>query len=334
MRIGSWNAPPLSVYRPLGDLCVKVFFMITAYLFVGKIIDSSKRPIDWLALFVSRVLRLTPLYLVAMAALLAMVGTLTHWTLQESLDLLLNHTGQWLTFTMVDIPDINRLPQTSLLVAGVTWSLAYEWLFYLSLPLLALVLTRRVPAATVLICTSFALWLIAIKAAVIFPWSFVVGAAAAVVARTEFVAKWLRGGGAAIAAVAALATVVLGQDPGPAKASVPALVVFFIPIACGNSLLGILTNRPALLLGEVSYGLYLLHGLLLTIVFHLMLGVPLAKTLSPLQHWVVVAGAGCVLVVIASLTFKWIERPCMNSVPSVAAWLTKCASRPIRETKA
>ena len=335
LRTGAWGPPPASVYRPVGDLCVKVFFMITAYLFVGKIIDAKRRPIDWLLLFVSRVLRLTPLYLVAMSALVTVTGMLTQWHLQEPASALVDHVGHWLVFTMLDAPDINRLNDTWILIAGVTWTVGYEWLFYLSLPLLALILRRRVPLAVVVLCTVVVAWLVALKPNVFVPWSFVLGAVAAVLARMPSVAARLRGSGAGFVVIAAVAWTLFAQTIGPAKGlTMVALIVGFLPIACGNPVFGLLTNRAALLLGEASYGIYLLHGLLLSLTFELILGPSAARTLSPTQHWAFVAGVGIVLVLLTSVTFRCIERPAMQSARRVTAWLAGIGSMLARRQKA
>ena len=335
LRTGKWGAPPESVYRPIGDLCVKVFFMITAYLFVGKIIDAKRRPIDWLALFVSRVLRLTPLYAFAMVVLVAMTFALTGWRLQEPIGALVDHVGPWAAFTMIAAPDINRLADTWVLIAGVTWTLGYEWLFYLSLPLVAVLMRRRVPIATVLICTALVAWLVAIKPDAFVPWSFVAGAAAAAIAREPRIADRLRGRGVAAAVVVAMAAAILLQGFGVSKAvSFLALVVGFVPIACGNPVFGLLTNGPALLLGEVSYGLYLLHGLLLSFTFEILLGDSVVKTLGPTQHWLLVMAVGSVLVVVTCITFRWIERPAMRSAPQWTLRLGQLGSSLTRRQKA
>lgn len=314
LRTGEWGPPPASVYRPVGDLCVKVFFMITAYLFVGKVIDAKRRPIDWLALYVSRVLRLTPLYLFSVVMLVTMTFALSGWKLQEPFGELLDQVGRWVAFTVISMPDVNRLPNTWRLIAGVTWTLSYEWLFYLSLPLVALVMRRRVPVATLLACTALMGWLLALKPNTFMPWSFVAGAVAATVAREPRIANRLCGRGVSILVVVAIAWALLAEGLGQTKASsFIALVLGFIPVACGNPVFGTLTNRPALLLGEVSYGLYLLHGLLLSFTFNLLLGNPVVKTLSATQHWFLVMLVGTVLVVVACMTFRWIERPAMRS---------------------
>ena len=45
---------------------------------------------------------------------------------------------RWILFTVGGGPNINGVADTSIIMAGVTWSLPYEWLFYFSLPLIAL----------------------------------------------------------------------------------------------------------------------------------------------------------------------------------------------------
>jgi peptidoglycan/LPS O-acetylase OafA/YrhL len=58
---------------------------------------------------------------------------------------LLKNALHWLAFTVFQAPDLNGFNPTSLIVAGVTWSLPYEWFFYLCLPVLALLSGRRPP---------------------------------------------------------------------------------------------------------------------------------------------------------------------------------------------
>jgi len=112
------------------------------------------------------------------------------------------------------------------------------------------------------------------------------------------------------------------------------LIVGFLPIACGNPVFGILTNRAALLLGEASYGIYLLHGLLLSLTFELIVGTSVARMLSPAQHWALVAGVGVVLVLVTCVTFRLIERPAMQSAHRVTSWLADIGSTLARRQKA
>src|SRR6478752_3618765 len=68
---GEWTVPPSRLYTHFGQSSVALFFMITAFLFGSKLLESGERPVDWLRLYVSRALRIMPLYFSFVAALVA-----------------------------------------------------------------------------------------------------------------------------------------------------------------------------------------------------------------------------------------------------------------------
>ena len=63
LQTGKWALPPSNLYTQFGHSSVFLFFMITGFLFFSKLIDGRTQTIDWGKLFVSRLLRLAPLYL-------------------------------------------------------------------------------------------------------------------------------------------------------------------------------------------------------------------------------------------------------------------------------
>ena len=146
LRTGQWVAPQSALFRHFGESAVALFFMITAFLFTTKVLNSRERPIDWTRLYVGRLTRLFPMYAVAVTVVWVMAWLLTGHARNVGWGTLLDEFVHWLAFTIRDHPDVNGLAGTSILIAGVTWSLPYEWWFYLSLPFLALVLRRRPPA--------------------------------------------------------------------------------------------------------------------------------------------------------------------------------------------
>lgn len=320
-RTGAWGLPPPSVYRELANTCVSLFFMITAYLFVGKLLDARIRPIDWTALFVSRVLRLTPLYLLAMGVLFLFVGVLSGWQLRVPLPALFEQASHWVGFSMIDAPDVNGVPATTLLMAGVTWSLAYEWLFYLSLPAMALLLRVKVPMVLWIVCTACVVLLVVNKPNVIFPTAFVKGAIAAFVSRRVRIAMILRAPGFGLLVLAAAWVAMFGHAPN-------LLVTLFVlagfcVVACGNTVFGLLSNRAAVVLGDISYGVYLLHGLLLSVTFMFLLGRDQAAGMGPVMHWAVATAIGAGVVVVAALTYRFVEAPAMKQVKRVTAWIRR-----------
>jgi peptidoglycan/LPS O-acetylase OafA/YrhL len=81
----------------------------------------------------------------------------------------------------------------------------------------------------------------------------------------------------------------------------------FYLIASGCSFFGFLTNQPARRLGNVSYGIYLLQGLILTLVF----SIDRARNLvlaSPLGYWSMVLLCAVLLVAVATFAHVGIER--------------------------
>ena len=81
VRTGRWAIMPLRAYGNFGSVSVIVFFMITAFLFTTKLLDSRRGKMHWLRMLVSRFMRLTPLYLFAMTALLGVLAAATGFEL-------------------------------------------------------------------------------------------------------------------------------------------------------------------------------------------------------------------------------------------------------------
>lgn len=323
---GVWKVPPSALYTHLGQSSVMLFFMITGFLFFGKLLAArAGAPLDWLRLAVGRLLRLLPLYLLMVAALLLVVAVVSDWRLQQPPLALLKAVLRWLAFTVEGAPDVNGLLGTSRIVAGVTWSLPYEWFFYLSLPGLALlVLPRgRWPGAAVLLVGALGL------AAMLYLWqplaeflaAFLGGMLAAVLLRWPPLPRFAASPAASALALGLLLALVLGFEQGRGPAQTTLLSAFFCLVAAGTNLFGLLSHRASRALGELAYGIYLLHGLLLFVCFKLLLGQDLALHLSPLQFWLLVLGLVPALLGLGLASFSTIERPAMARVDALTAWL-------------
>jgi len=110
--------------------------MITGFLFFSKILDSRDTGVDWVRLYVSRFLRLTPLYMFSMLLLFGVVAAVTYGQPVESIQKTAIDTMKWLGFTIFGSPDLNGLDKTIIVNAGVAWSLPYEWFFMCRCPCL------------------------------------------------------------------------------------------------------------------------------------------------------------------------------------------------------
>lgn len=316
-----WGAPPSNIYSQFGSTSVGVFFMITSFLFFSKLLEHRKSKMDWLKLYVSRGLRIMPLYAFALFILLTIVAILSGFSLHEPVAKVLVEISQWLLFIKVNI---NGLNPTWLIIAGVVWSLPYEWLFYFILPWLGL--TIRIKASPTVLAFSMVGIFIFVYVILTFYQSagalsrmypFIGGIAAAIIARIPLAKEWATGIMASVV-ISLLLILTVGLFPTIYRFT-PLLMlsIAFIGIACGNSLFGILTHPLSRILGQISYSIYLLHGIVLFVTFNWILGFKIASRFSPLVHWGIIALCGMAVVFICSITYRLIEKPSMDTVPAV-----------------
>jgi peptidoglycan/LPS O-acetylase OafA/YrhL len=256
-----------------------------------------------------------------MAAMLLIVAVLSAWELQQPLSQLASGVAHWLAFTWADHPDLNGVALTGLITAGATWTLRYEWAFYLTLPLLALLLAARPPLGylAMAIAAGIAVQLMHLSAMVMA--SFAGGIVAAVLVRkpsvraiaTRTLSTWV-----VIACVTAV--FVLFPTPYSLRAML-LLTIAFVLVAAGNTLFGILTLATSRMLGELTYSIYILHGIVLFAVFRFGLGFSAAARFSALGHWGIIALSTPLLISLCFFTFQKIELRGMRSAPKVMGWI-------------
>jgi peptidoglycan/LPS O-acetylase OafA/YrhL len=310
---GEWRLPPSRFYANLGPAGVSMFFMITGYLFWSQMLKARGRP-NFLKLYVGRLFRIVPLYLVLALIVLGAVGFATHWRLNESPFAVSTEVARLLAGGMLNIPhEINAYHGTWLVSAGVTWSLRYEWMFYASLIVTAFFARSALG--------GFLLPLVGLMTATVLvlrgrdPFEpalvllFSVGMIAAAVRKPlasalAGIPQWAL----SAVAVGAIALAVTGFDGMYDLAPELLLGVGFLLIVSGTSLFGLLLTRPARRLGDVSYGVYLLQGPVLLLAFGFP-GLQAAAAASPAVHWILVAIAAAALAAFATLTHSLVERP-------------------------
>ena len=80
-------------------------------------------------------------------------------------------------------------------------------------------------------------------------------------------------------------------------------------------------------MGQISYSIYLLHGLLLFITYLHIVGLKHMVTLSALTYWLFAGIIAMVLIAVCMLTYQFIELPGINIAPDVVIklrnWLKK-----------
>lgn len=307
----NWGSYPIRLYGNIGQLGVIIFFMITGFLFTDKILKEKhgNRQIDWKQLLRSRIFRLTPLYLFTVIIVLALAARYTpspQETLYSTLGLPLL---SWILFTIPGTPDINGLKDTWLLTAGVTWSLPYEWFFYCALPVFATIVGIRpsMPWLIGALCLSAIIFTVALRIELIFP--FAGGIITAFLVRQPRIVAAARRRGLAVSGLLLLFFAVCFFWNLFKPLPLVLITIFFAVAASGNSFFGLFDHRAVRLLGEISYSVYLLHGLSLYILIHEVIGVTEAKAIQPLFYWLAIVAITPLLILACAATFLFIERP-------------------------
>ncbi|HCE6307648.1 TPA: acyltransferase, partial [Pseudomonas aeruginosa] len=278
LKDGLWQLPPSRLYAHFGQTSVALFFMVTGFLFAHKLLHSRGTPIRWLDVYASRIARLLPAYLLAMALLFLLVFTATGFSLREAPSALLGKMLDWLLFSIPSKPDMNGFIGTFRIVAGVTWTLPYEWLFYFCLPFLGVLLGNR-PSPVAMAIMAGMIWLVlkAWQPNWTLAYMFVAGGLSALAVRSTHLQRFA----ASIPGnLLCLALLLLPGVLFPSAYQETAILILglaFLLIAAGSSLFGLLTQALSRFLGEMTYSMYLLHGCILFISFELLIGRDNAK---------------------------------------------------------
>lgn len=314
-----WQSPPSNLYNHFGQTSVILFFMITGFLFYTKLFDSSKKPIDWFNFYIARFLRLTPLYFLALVLMFLIVMILSDFKMVETPVVLFQKILVWLSYGVIDMPDLNNAENTRYILAWVTWSLVYEWLFYFILPFVAL-LSFHVKTSLEIILISlagvvFILYNIGFNLMYILP--FAGGVGAAIINQIDKLRALASSVICTIIALGCLlATIFIFESPY-GIIPIAMLSLFFTIVANGNSIFGLLNLDISRVLGQISYTIYLLHGIILFTVFTFFVKTPC----TTLEYWGIICGIAAVLVFISRLVYTYYEGPIIQSSPKITEYL-------------
>ncbi|WP_341316251.1 acyltransferase [Paraburkholderia sp. IMGN_8] len=292
-----------------------LFFMITGFIFWEKVLKTGTKT-DWLKLYISRLFRIAPMYLFVVGIMLFVVFARTGFTLHESASSVAYQVLCWLGLGIVDVPHtVNGHPRADLILAGVTWTLRWEWFFYASLPVLALLSGKKTRVLFPLLSLAACLLVTALtshKTVPMFASLYLVGMSAASLHHTG---HRLHLGDRVTSPAALFLLAVMFAAPHAFEALSPISVafyaLFFYLICSGSTLFGLLTSRAARMLGQVSYSIYLAQGLFLTLLFSIPAVRSFAFAGVP-AFWLVGLAYLVLLCASASFSYRYIEAPCIS----------------------
>jgi peptidoglycan/LPS O-acetylase OafA/YrhL len=316
-----WSIPTSYAYSQLGQTSVALFFMITSFLFVSKLIQSREKPFDWVYFFTSRICRLVPMYYVSLLLLVLIVMQVSHWKLNVSIGEFLASLFHLAAFTITTSPMINASEETFRINSGVIWSLPFEWLFYFSLPIISLFLLKVKPSKFILgISFLFILFFtIANGVKIHHLISFGGGAVAPFLMKFPWIIKIAKSHYCSVVAIACLFVISLFPTSDKIGCKL-AIITLFNIIALGNSVFGILKNNILKFLGEMAYSTYLLHGLLLFTVIQLGIGLEKIKGYTAFEYSLLIFSITPIVVLISFFGFKYVEKPFMNQSKKISRY--------------
>jgi len=292
-----------------------MLLMLSGYLFIAKLINSKIKPFHWRKFYISRILRIVPLYVFMVFVALLMTLHASEYQLREPIFSFLKHIGVWLSFSFFGSPPVNEVSQIAII--GVAWTLPYEWFFYAILPLIALILRVSVSWPYLIFAALSAVGLYYWNPNLILVSAFGFGGIAAIISQLSGLPNLLRGKFAASLAIIILLIITFALPSGGNFISRTLLCMAFIIVASGNSIFGVLNIRLAQSLGDHSYSIYLMHSIVLYIAFKFILGSKIASSLSGSSHWLVVLACVVILIPLCYTTYRWIERPSMRLLPKL-----------------
>ena len=316
------TGPNANFYSQLGTAPVTFFFFITSFLFWTKLISNPKPPVR--AFLTARLRRLGPAYLGTAALLFTVVAVLTHFRLESSPVELARDAIRVL---FGKSPELNGLASAPWLWA-VTWTLQFEFLFYLLVPFLgwfAQTLWRSllfIGGCNLLYAASLALQrfdvyvpgFTIIQALLRFlSFTFCVGFIAAHLVKMEAVRRWARSVVAAPLAIGLILVTLFLLPPQYGASDSLALAIPFVVIACGCDFWGVLRKKSLLFLGQISYSVYLVHCLVYGAILILLSGILHNELRSSVVYWSVVVVTGPIIIAVATVWNRSFELPFMTT---------------------
>ena len=330
-----WRHGESRLFMHFGQTSIALLLMTTAFLHTTHLLEARGKSWSWLHLYVSRMFRLTPAWLLAMALMMGALGYATVHGIDSAGTAIVLRTWDdivragaiWVGFTILGTPAIDGYLNTGLITAGLTWPVPWLWMFYCLLPLLAVPLRVTITVGPALLAAACALWIYLSSPLLSLAWPFAVGVLVALLARRDGVVRCLRG--ARGAALVAVAMVLLVAFCATTYGVMPLVLCgfAFTAVATGNDLLGLLAWRGLRLLGRVSWSAWLMQPIALYAVLMLGVGPDVASRWSAIQYWAVMAALSAAVPVLAFVAWRLLERPAQRGGVAVERVLSRLRAR-------
>lgn len=312
LKTNKWEEPESNLFNQFGQTSVTLFFIITAFLFINKLIDKKNIDFDWKKYITARVFRMFPMYFFSVCLVLFIVAIESNFQLKEPLIDVVKNSLSWIIFALNGSININSLENTFQINSGVSWSLPYEWMFYFLLPILVILLKVKVNYKVVVSFTVVFLIILYINQSSLKKFIPFLGGIFSALLIKNINCNNLKETKFTFIGLILVFISVFYFNSGRAVIPIIISTFLFIMIASGNSFFGILSTDFSRKFGQTTYSIYLIHGIVLFIIFRYILGYEEASKLSELGYWGIIAVSVFPVIFLSQITYKLIELPLMN----------------------
>jgi peptidoglycan/LPS O-acetylase OafA/YrhL len=328
-QYGVWTTGNSVIFARLADFGVIQFFYLSGFLFWRKLMKTGRIPVA--SFYLSRFVRIGPVYYCCIGAAILLGFSLTGLKLQVSTGTLASSLLPWFLFSLGGQGAVNRA-DIARITCGVTWTLALEWLFYLSLPFLGW-FSRNARRLFIYALAFGLLFLLSRYFRAGTAEEGLLHSASSILAEYSKFMLVGFGGGILIAALEPRSQnrlqrllpwrnwILLGLYlayllvPGIANAGQVLVLAGFALVVQGADLFGMLSIRAVRLLGVISYPMYLVHGIVYYSAMQLRGGF---QAVSLPAYMAETAACVGIILLLATIVHLLLERPTMRLSERIA----------------
>ena len=256
---GSWGGTDNTLIINLGAVSVSLFFMMSAYLHVLNIFRSPN--INWYEFYWARAKRIYPVYLLVMLAVIALT---IHFRRIDTHNFVqfVQFLGEWLLFQNAQFQGF----QAHLVIAGVQWTLVYEWGMYAVLPVIHMIFHRKICFQAAAWLAIGVAWFIGMHSALNTYWIFVMALPAFLFSKQIqlIIQKYPK---LIHFLMLPLTAYIFIATPAYSWEQKGLLMVWFMCVVHGYNFFNLLNLYGLVKLGNMSYSVYLIHGWVLFMWF-------------------------------------------------------------------
>ncbi|MFI8418611.1 acyltransferase family protein [Serratia sp. NPDC078593] len=296
-----WALAAISDYpinQKIGGIGVALFFMISGYIF------ANIKIVSWPKFYVKRLLRIAPL--LTLSSLLCLL--IAAWIQRNNIEMSDIFMKAYLWFDAGiygNKPDVFGMTNVSLINAATPWTLFWEWGFYFSLPWVFLLRDRAKPFVLSFSALFFCMYVLTnwnTRNAILISF-FAIG----FLAKEMSMQFQLKKTHCNIGIIAAILLSFAIKADAYQLYCVPVIALIFIMIAMGGDVFRLLRLKGFIRLGDVSYSIYLLHGIFWFCLNHYIKSHSIILTTT--EYITISSVVFFLILLISTLTYRFIERP-------------------------